>query len=100
MKKQTKTTHATIAGLAQAATVEAKPVKAKTVALRGGAAVAQIDTRGAKAYRTASKHNTDWFAQIQDACAKGPAGVAVLIEAGVPSHFVGYCLRKGYAVAV
>jgi hypothetical protein len=102
-KAQATTTLPNAGGLADAvkAAGEAAPKaepKAQTVALRGGPAVALVTTAGAKAYRVAAKHNADWYGQMQSACKDGPAKVAELIEAGVPSHFVAYCLRKGYAV--
>lgn len=96
--KATKKT--SIAAIATAAPVVAKIAKPKTVALRGGAAIATVNTAGAKPYRTAAKHNADWYATVQSACAKGAAPVADLIEAGVPSHFLGYCVRRGYVVGV
>lgn len=99
--KNKATKPATIADLTQQVASTAPEAKAKpeTVALRGGPAVALVTTAGAKAYRVAAKHNADWYKQVQDACATGPAEVKVLIGAGVPSHFLSYCLRKGYAVA-
>lgn len=74
-----------------------------TVALRGGAAVAQVVLTG-KAYRTAAPHNQQWWKAITAAAAAGPAAVAALAVSptnpqGVPLHFVGYCLRRGYLAA-
>lgn len=66
-----------------------------TVALRGGPAVATVRLTG-KPYRSAAKHNTDWWATIT--AAKGGA-VQELIKAGVPSHFIGYTMRRGYLTA-
>lgn len=95
-------TPASIAGLVQTAgtTAPAKKEKAPVVALRGGSAISTVTTTGAKPYRTMAKHNVDWYAQVVKACAKEPAPVADLIKAGVPSHFLGYCVRRGYAVGV
>lgn len=74
-----------------------------TVALRGGAAVAQVVLTG-KPYRTAAPHNQQWWRTITTAAAAGPAAVAALAVSpsnpqGVPLHFVGYCLRRGYLAA-
>lgn len=78
----------------------AAPAQAKAVALRGGAAVAKVQLT-AKPYRTAAPHNVQWWQAITTACAKGPADVAGLVVSqanphGVPAHFVGYALRRGY----
>lgn len=103
-----------------AATLQQQPAPqpAPTVALRGGPAVAQVVLSG-KQYRTAAPHNVAWWAAIAKAAAAstttvqaaiGPNGallpakavaVASLLAsptnpAGVPAHFVGYCLRRGY----
>lgn len=88
----------------------AAPAKAATVALRGGAAVAQVALTG-KAYRTAAPHNQQWWGVLQKAMVATPANggnvvpVAPLLAgpnnpAGVPAHFVGYCLRRGYLQAM
>ena len=71
---------------------------APTVALRGGPAVQQVALTG-KLYRSAAAHNTDWWKQVQQACASGPAPVAALLEAKVPAHFIGYTMRRGYLTA-
>lgn len=71
---------------------------APTVALRGGPAVQQVALTG-KPYRSAAAHNTAWWQQVQQAAAAGPAPVAALLAAGVPAHFVGYTMRRGYLVA-
>lgn len=70
------------------------------VALRGGPAVQAVQITG-KLYRSAAKHNTDWWAQVQ-AAAASPAGapVADLVKAGVPTHFIGYTMRRGYLKAL
>jgi hypothetical protein len=83
------------------------PTPAKTVALRGGAAVARVRLSG-KPYRTAAPHNQNWWKAISEACTKaGDAGapVADMLAAqdrpnGVPAHFVGYALRRGYLAEV
>lgn len=72
----------------------------QTVALRGGQAVAQVVLTG-KAYRTAAPHNVQWWQTIAKAATPGPAPVASMLVSptnpqGVPAHFVGYCLRRGY----
>lgn len=72
----------------------AQPAPA-TVALRGGPAVATVRLTG-KPYRSAAKHNTDWWTTIT-AAKGGP--VQELIKAGVPSHFIGYIMRRGYLAA-
>lgn len=82
---------------APAAPAPAAPV----VALRGGLAVAAVRLTG-KAYRTAAAHNRDWYAAVTGAVTAGggTATVAALLEAKVPSHFVGYCIRRGYLATV
>lgn len=83
------------------------PVAAPTpvVALRGGLEVAAVAATG-KPYRTAAAHNAAWWAAIGAALAtgNGTAGVAALCAQapagpGVPAHFVGYCVRRGYLAA-
>lgn len=80
-----------------------KPV---TVALRGGAAVAQVALVPGATYRTKAAHNVAWWQAIGAAvqAGQGKAAVAQLVAqapagAGVPAHFVGYCLRRGYLQA-
>lgn len=80
------------------------PAKAKVVALRGGAAVASIALTGTP-YRTGAPHNKVWWDKLVAACGKSSAPVAPLLETpanptGVPSHFIGYALRRGYIKAV
>ena len=75
----------------------AAPV-APTVALRGGPAVASVHMTG-KVYRTKAAHNLEWWAALQKATATGPASVTTVLENKVPSHFVGYCIRRGYLQA-
>ena len=97
----------------KAAPKATKPTKAATpapvapapapaaVALRGGPAVQRVALTG-KAYRTGAKHNADWWATVQALCAQDDgtgrtdAPVAALVEKGVPTHFIGYALRRGY----
>jgi len=110
-KSNTKATiaPASIAGMASMAsmgltlvapTPKATPV---VVALRGGAAVASITLQGAVNYRVAAGHNAGWLASITAACKPtGVASVAALVQAQtnpVPTHFISYCLRKGYVKA-
>lgn len=77
----------------------AKPVH---VALRGGAAVAQVQVVVGATYRTKAPHNIGWWATIQAQAGAQPAAVAALCAAphSVPTHFVGYCLRRGYLQVV
>lgn len=79
------------------------PVAPPTVALRGGQAVAQVTLTG-KPYRTAAPHNQQWWATVTSAATPGPAPVAAMLASptnanGVPAHFIGYCLRRGYLQA-
>lgn len=74
-----------------------------TVALRGGLAVGRVQLTG-KPYRTAAAHNRAWWDALCAALATGPAPVAPLLASqtnpqGVPSHFVGYVMRRGYLKA-
>lgn len=99
MPKATKTKTSSIAALATAPTPAAPP--APVVALRGGAAVATVTFTGAKPYRVKAGHNATWLAAMQ--ALQGTVGslpVQAAVKAGVPTHFVGYCLRKGYVVVV
>ena len=86
--------------LAPAAAPAAPAAPAKPVALRGGLAVAAVVLTGQQ-YRTAAPHNKAWWEAITQACASGPAPVAALCAAphNVPSHFVGYAMRRGYLAA-
>lgn len=88
------------AAQAPAAQAPAAPAQAQpqAVALRGGAAVATVKLTG-KAYRSAAKHNTDWWALVQAAALRHPAPVATLVKQGVPTHFIGYAIRRGYLAA-
>lgn len=94
----------------KAPTTTAKPAtvahvaKAPHVALRGGAAVAQVALVPSAVYRTKAPHNLAWWATITQATKAGPAPVATLCAPlptglGVPTHFVGYCIRRGYLAA-
>lgn len=84
-----------------AKTTEATQPKPATVALRGGAAVAQVKLSG-KQYRTAAPHNQQWWKALTEAGAGDkPIAVADVVVSqakpnGVPAHFIGYCLRRGY----
>lgn len=76
---------------APAAATPAAPV----VALRGGPAVQAVKLTD-KAYRTKAEHNLGWWGTITTQAATGPASVKTLVEAKVPTHFIGYCIRRGY----
>ena len=78
----------------QTAPAQATP-QPQAVALRGGAAVAVVKLTG-KPYKSAAKHNTDWWALVT--AAQGGA-VAELVKQGVPAHFIGYTMRRGYLAA-
>lgn len=69
------------------------------VALRGGLAVVAVAP--GKPYRVQAGHNLGWLQQVQAAWAAGGqvAPVQALVAAGVPAPFVGYMVRRGYAVA-
>lgn len=78
--------------------------KPATVALRGGPAVQSIALMEGAVYRTKAAHNLEWWAKLQAALKGGAKPVAPLLltpanPAGVPAHFVGYCLRRGYLTA-
>lgn len=74
---------------------------------------AQVAINPAQVYRSKAAHNMHWWANVQAACAKGPASTAALLAGaqgsvagsytaatGAPGHFVGYAVRRGYLVAV
>lgn len=69
------------------------------VALRGGLAVVALAP--GKPYRVQAGHNLTWLQQVQAAWASGGqvATVQGLVAAGVPAPFVGYMVRRGYAIA-
>jgi hypothetical protein len=96
---------AQVAAQAPAPAPAAAPAPAKVVALRGGAAVQSIKLSG-NPYRTGAPHNQLWWATISKACEGGKAAeVAKLLASkenpnGVPAHFIGYTLRRGYLTAV
>jgi hypothetical protein len=96
---------AALAATLAAAPAPAVAAPAPVVALRGGAAVARVAIKEGAVYRTKAPHNVAWWATLQSACATAPAPVADLCKQpaqgghGVPAHFVGYCLRRGYLVA-
>lgn len=66
--------------------------------LRGGGLT--ITIAPGKPYRVAAPLCVAWYAQVQAVWqATGQrATVAQMLAAGVPSHFVGYMLRRGWAV--
>src|SRR6185436_11303473 len=85
----------------------------QSVAVANGIAVAAVAVKPAQVYRTKAPHNQAWFSAIVaqiGANTGGPQGahpataaVAPMLvtkenPAGVPSHFFGYCLRRGYLV--
>ena len=76
------------------------PAAPVAVALRGGLAVVAVAP--GKPYRVQAGHNADWLKQVQAAWAAGTgrAQVADLLKIGVPAPFVGYMVRRGYAVPV
>ena len=69
------------------------------VALRGGLAVVAVAP--GKPYRVQAGHNLTWLQQVQALWASGGqvAPVQALVAAGVPAPFVGYMVRRGYAIA-
>lgn len=85
---------------AQVAPVPAPAPAPAAVALRGGLAVVAVAL--GKPYRVQAGHNLQWLTQVQAACAAGggSASVQALLAAGVPAPFVGYMVRRGYAVPV
>lgn len=91
-----------------AATVQATPEPAKTapktIALRGGQAVSQVALTGAP-YRTGAPHNAQWWDTLCKSLKEGPQPVTTLLLSqaqpqGVPAHFIGYALRRGYLKSV
>ena len=68
------------------------------VALRGGLAVVAVAP--GKPYRVQAGHNLTWLQQVQAVWAVGGnvAAVQALLVAGVPAPFVGYMVRRGYAI--
>lgn len=85
-------------------TLAAQPAPAKTVALRGGQAIATVKLSGTP-YRVAAPHNQVWWAALCAQLAAGPQPVAPLLQTpanpqGVPAAFVGYMVRRGYLLAV
>ena len=73
------------------------PAKAQVAKAPKNAALRVV--MGTKPYRVACPHNNAWWQAVTAALAGGPATVAQVVQAGVPSHFVGYVVRKGYLVA-
>ena len=91
---------ASMAAIVTAAPVAPVAPAPVAVALRGGLAVAAV-ALGTKPYNSKAPHNVDWWATINKQLANGkPAAVAEIVAAKVPTHFVGYCVRKGYLKAV
>jgi hypothetical protein len=82
----------------QPAPVATATPKAPVVALRGGQAVALVTVVPGHTYRTKAPHNVAWWATIVAQATGKAAPVAALCAApyNVPTHFVGYCLRRGY----
>jgi hypothetical protein len=105
-KPATKAPVNALAALAAAvvATPSPAPAAAPVVALRGGLAVAKVAIKAGAVYRTKAPHNVAWWQALIAACATGPATVATLTTQpaqggkGIPAHFVGYCIRRGYLV--
>lgn len=90
---------------APATQAPATQAPAPHVALRGGAAVALVQVAPGAVYRTKAPHNVAWWATITANATQAPAPVATLCAQApqghaVPTHFVGYCLRRGYLQAV
>ena len=85
-----------------AASTPVQPVLAPpaSVALRGRLPFTAIALAN-KPYRVGASHNAGWWQQCTQAIAagQGQATVATLVQAGVPAIFVGYVVRRGYAVA-
>lgn len=80
------------------------PTPTPVVAVRGGLVLQAVALVPGKVYKTKAPHNMAWWAVLAAACAKGPAAVNPLLAtqanpAGVPMHFVGYCVRRGYLQA-
>ncbi len=78
-----------------AADKPAAAAPAPVVALRGGIAVQAVKLTDKK-YATKAEHNLGWWTTITTQAAQGPASVKSLVEAKVPAHFIGYCVRRGY----
>lgn len=87
------------------ATLPTAPVVApKTIALRGGMAVTNVKLTGTP-FRVAAPHNQLWWKTLSEKLAAGPQPVAGLLAStaqpnGVPAHFLGYALRRGYLASV
>ena len=82
-------------------TAPAAPV---TIALRGGPAVSQVALTGA-VYRTTAPHNQQWWLALSAKLKDTTLPVAGLLlnetnKDGVPAHFIGYALRRGYLKSV
>ena len=78
--------------------VQQATVAVRALGLRGATAVVAIAP--GKPYRVQAGHCADWYKRIRAKWEEqGTTTVAAVLEAGVPSHFVGYMLRRGWAVA-
>lgn len=100
MAKQSKPT--AMQAVVQAVAPAAPAAPAKAVALRGGQAVATVQVVAGAVYRTKAPHNVAWWATLTGLATAQPVAVATVVAAphSVPTHFVGYCLRRGYLQAV
>lgn len=87
------------APVADAAPAPAPASAPTAVPVRGGAKITAVRLTD-KAYRSAAAHNTDWWAKVTAACGKDSATVATLVDKGVPAHFIGYTVRRGYLTQV
>lgn len=93
---------------ALAATLVATPVQGASsgaadaspaaVTLRGQGAVGTVQIKPGMKYRTKAQHNLEWWNKMASVLDSTGMGVPVgeLTKAGVPAHFIGYCLRRGY----
>ncbi len=96
----------TLAPVQPAVQAPAAPAQV-VIPLRGGLAYAYLQlTPTCKPYRTACPHNTQWWGQLHAAVQaapghKLPLAQVLLTQAnptGVPGHFIGYAVRRGYMV--
>lgn len=78
----------------------AAPV-APAVLPKGAAAATKVQVKPGAKYNTKAAHNQQWWATLVAQATGQPVAVAVVTAAphNVPSHFVGYCLRRGYLQA-
>lgn len=80
------------------------PTTTPVVAVRGGLVLQAVALVPGKVYKTKAPHNQAWWVTLAAACAAGPAAVNPLLATqanptGVPMHFIGYCVRRGYLQA-